>query len=356
MTIDHKLITPVMCKDDPLHTCDIVGKGGDKYAFKVNQDTLISANTKEYILAYRKKLFETRGLDVPADHDLSWRKDQAPLWTMDNLADKATDLYLWVKFDELGLSDGASITTVTDSGPLGSVLTANNGITYDANGINSLGVANMTADDDSFSIPDHANLDINGGKLEMHCVFKTSSDYDSTLNTGLAGDTRYFAYKKDASAARPIWSWLIAIKTNRGNTTRKPTLEREESSNNLGKAGNDTTLNDSTTLLMSLIQVDNTVDHYLNGSANGTPAGDFVHDPDSDGVLYIGNSAAQDSSIHGQLAEIIIIDHSLGSVIPQDSIREKIEGYLAHKWGLEGDLPADHTYKTDPPRRDSVYT
>ena len=25
---------------------------------------------------------------------------------------------------------------------------------------------------------------------------------------------------------------------------------------------------------------------------------------------------------------------------------EKVEGYLAHKWGLDGDLPNDHSYKT----------
>jgi len=29
--------------------------------------------------------------------------------------------------------------------------------------------------------------------------------------------------------------------------------------------------------------------------------------------------------------------------------REKIEGYLAHKWGLEADLPSDHNFKTSPP-------
>ena len=353
MTIDHKLITPIMCKDDPLHTCDIVG-GGNRYAFRVNQDTLISANTKEYILAYRKKLFEDRGLDVPADHDLSWRKDQAPLWTMDNLADKATDLYLWVKFDELGLSNGDSITTITDSGPLGSVLTANNGITYDANGINSLGVANMTANNDNFSIPDHANLDIDSGQLEMYVVFKTSSDWNSTLDS--LSDQRYFADKKDSSANFPRWSWQLGLIGGRGGATIKPAVSRLESGIAISKKGNTTTYADSTVFLESFIQVDQTFDFYHNGSANGTPSGNNVVDPDSDGILYIGNSSTKNQSIHSQLAEIIIIDHSLGAMVPQDSIREKIEGYLAHKWGIEGNLPADHTYKTYPPRRNAVYT
>ena len=29
--------------------------------------------------------------------------------------------------------------------------------------------------------------------------------------------------------------------------------------------------------------------------------------------------------------------------------REKLEGYLAHKWVVEGDLPAAHPYKASPP-------
>ena len=34
---------------------------------------------------------------------------------------------------------------------------------------------------------------------------------------------------------------------------------------------------------------------------------------------------------------------------PSDPIRQKIEGYLAHKWGLTANLPAGHPYKTTGP-------
>jgi hypothetical protein len=39
-------------------------------------------------------------------------------------------------------------------------------------------------------------------------------------------------------------------------------------------------------------------------------------------------------------------------VIPEvvsNAIAEKLEGYLAHKWGLTASLPADHPYKVNPP-------
>jgi hypothetical protein len=29
--------------------------------------------------------------------------------------------------------------------------------------------------------------------------------------------------------------------------------------------------------------------------------------------------------------------------------RQRVEGYLAHKWGLTANLPADHPYSITPP-------
>jgi hypothetical protein len=46
----------------------------------------------------------------------------------------------------------------------------------------------------------------------------------------------------------------------------------------------------------------------------------------------------------GLIGEIIICptEHD-------DITRQMVEGYLAHKWGLEGELPGAHPYKNDPP-------
>jgi len=35
--------------------------------------------------------------------------------------------------------------------------------------------------------------------------------------------------------------------------------------------------------------------------------------------------------------------------VNDDTTRQNAEGYLAHKWGLEGNLPADHPHKAAPP-------
>ena len=46
----------------------------------------------------------------------------------------------------------------------------------------------------------------------------------------------------------------------------------------------------------------------------------------------------------GQIAEIIAYDRGLSN-----GVRQKIEGYLAHKWGMESNLPSAHSYKVGKP-------
>jgi hypothetical protein len=48
--------------------------------------------------------------------------------------------------------------------------------------------------------------------------------------------------------------------------------------------------------------------------------------------------------MQGRIAEIVLV----GSAVDV-STRQKIEGYLAHKWGLTTNLPSGHPHKTDPP-------
>ena len=47
--------------------------------------------------------------------------------------------------------------------------------------------------------------------------------------------------------------------------------------------------------------------------------------------------------LHGEIGEFVVVSGDT------DATRELIEGYLAWKWGLEGDLPGGHPYKNAPP-------
>lgn len=57
----------------------------------------------------------------------------------------------------------------------------------------------------------------------------------------------------------------------------------------------------------------------------------------------IGNDGANQRS-RMQIGEIIILE-----AFVTITTRQKLEGYLAHKWGLTANLPAGHPYKTTPP-------
>lgn len=56
--------------------------------------------------------------------------------------------------------------------------------------------------------------------------------------------------------------------------------------------------------------------------------------------FFIGGVQGADSDQSVTIGEVVIITNELTS-----EVREKMEGYLAHKWNLESTLPAEHPYK-----------
>jgi hypothetical protein len=60
--------------------------------------------------------------------------------------------------------------------------------------------------------------------------------------------------------------------------------------------------------------------------------------------LIIGNQISKTISLLGRMGEFLIVS---GALIQSE--QEKIEGYLAHKWGLTASLPTSHPYKTAAP-------
>lgn len=82
---------------------------------------------------------------------------------------------------------------------------------------------------------------------------------------------------------------------------------------------------------------------YLDGTA-GTERTNFCTTWTSQSL---GLGAYQDGSanFNGELGEAIVFDSTLS-----ETDRQKIEGYLAWKWGLQGNLPAGHPYESSAPR------
>eukprot|EP00962_Isochrysis_galbana_P046495 scaffold18728_cov121-Isochrysis_galbana.AAC.1 len=57
-----------------------------------------------------------------------------------------------------------------------------------------------------------------------------------------------------------------------------------------------------------------------------------------------GPGGSFDAHYRGIISEVIMLDYN-----PAEADRQRIVGYLAHKWGLVANLPADHPYKSAAP-------
>jgi hypothetical protein len=79
---------------------------------------------------------------------------------------------------------------------------------------------------------------------------------------------------------------------------------------------------------------------YVNGIAqnakNGTTA--------TASGFILGTTSSNQQYWLGIMAEIIMIP-----ALSDNPQRQQIEGYLAHKWGMKGQLPASHPYINSPP-------
>ena len=67
---------------------------------------------------------------------------------------------------------------------------------------------------------------------------------------------------------------------------------------------------------------------------------------DGSGLTAFNQIAAYSNSdeLNGKMGEIVFVEGDTST-----ATRQKIEGYLAHKWGLTANLDAGHPYKTIPP-------
>ena len=61
------------------------------------------------------------------------------------------------------------------------------------------------------------------------------------------------------------------------------------------------------------------------------------------GGITVGNRFSLNEAWPGHLCEIIIYNRSITT-----TERQKVEGYLAYKWGLRSSLPTNHPYKNIP--------
>ena len=86
----------------------------------------------------------------------------------------------------------------------------------------------------------------------------------------------------------------------------------------------------------------------VDGYAATTVVNDYDNSLDSPLQLSLMRNRGNDDP-KGYMAEFITVAGLPGTGGTDNSLVEKTEGYLAHKWGLEGNLPDNHPYKSNKP-------
>jgi hypothetical protein len=80
-----------------------------------------------------------------------------------------------------------------------------------------------------------------------------------------------------------------------------------------------------------------------NGTLNGTQTRSGAGLTSTAGII-IGSNNSVSEPFTGFIGEVVLVPE-----IVSTSTRQQMEGYLAHKWGLTANLPADHPYKVNVP-------
>jgi hypothetical protein len=276
------------------------------------------------------------------------RRVTTELWTPADL----DDLFSWWKADSLDLSNDDLVSTWTDSSGNGYSVTASGATrptfkTSQFNGLPSLyfgGAQWLTTDNQNAWTFMHSAQSTIIAVWQAGIVAEPNINYALIGNNAGTGNNRGFNIQyddRDSASRNDLLFHLIG----RGGTVT-PQVVFNESANGFFPAN---TLN-----LLSVIgdpansaSVDR-IEMRLNGGA-ATKNNDRESTPTTSNPsfpLQIGSRGDGSVPLTGYISEIVIMD-----ALATTTDRQKLEGYLAHKWGLADNLPSDHPYKSAPPTK-----
>jgi hypothetical protein len=267
--------------------------------------------------------------NLPYDHPYRWDGTLfggPKLWRPTEIS---TALWLDAEDTSTITLNGSTVSQLADksgNGRNAAQATATAQPTYNATGINSKPSLIFDGVDDSLSTV--ANLGISGNSLftivAVHNVLSTAA-YLCPFSFGGTGAGNAFHWMITNAGAPNMWAGFdnstqlgivslssitspFIVSMNRTSTVNSSWRIRQNGSELSVTSGNTATVN--------LTSAPFNIGRYING------------------VNYANIN----------FGEIVVIPSSLDTLSMQ-----KLEGYLAWKWGLEASLPSDHPYKLLPP-------
>lgn len=245
--------------------------------------------------------------------------DGAALWTPALLG---TKLKMWLKGDDLAGSNGSTVATWTDASGNSNNATSGNAtlVTSGLNGKNTVAFASPSSQ--FFTLP--TGLVSSRTQSASFAVHKLNNSPPSGTNAGGAifGD----------------WG-------SQGLGNHEPYIDGNYYDGYLSSSRHTVSTVPTSTGWRILGLRSNASDWRLDMDATNY-ATDGTNTVGGGSAPLLGKTANAGANLYhdGQIAEIVDCNDFLTT-----SEKEKVEGYLAWKWGIQANLPVGHTYKSAAP-------
>jgi len=330
--------------NDPIFTLDIVGAEGDVGAtnciLKKNKTNLLGRGALDYIVSLRDSILTGRRLKIPGMWDHSWNIKKGPIWTPKEISSNAKlETWLMPEYFRPETSDPdvcIEATNYTDS----TEFTTNTSF-------EALTVTEM---------PDLAVPDV----TEMRQFKGLKFDSARTVMRGMA-NTMWNVGEED-------FMIVVVINTN-GCTGDEAVLTKKNTSHpylSVDFSGSNKDIFFTTggqsrlmtggasagKLIISCGRFSGTTLLYSNGEEEGSGIITNTDDVDTTQKPFLGTNAGLGAAhFGGTIFEVIFINEAkTGDNLVNATIRQKIEGYLAHKYLINNLLVSGHPYEDEPPR------
>ena len=245
------------------------------------------------------------------------------LWAPANLATPA-NMSVWLRSDTGITTVAGAMTAWTDkSSNANNASASGTGPAVSSGALNGYDTVNFNGSSHYMTIADAATLDLNAAGVSFIALVKTTKS--------TAASTQGLITKES--------TWNYSIKMD-GSSQGSVSFSNGSSSDESTAGSNP--VNDWNIAIMNKSDK-----YYVNGSEQGAAA--YTPAANNTKVVYLGawNASAGptvSSYFTGELAEIIVYNGQLTT-----NERQQIEGYIAHRYGLQSNLPSTHPYRNFAP-------
>ena len=239
---------------------------------------------------------------------------------------------------------GSNVSSITDKAGNFSI-TVNGTPTRVSSALNSLNVWDFSGSSEDFTTSDEQNVTDGSGNHWAIGVFLADtvddtqdSFYSFENNTVSSGSKRDYAVSAGNSSAFNGELDLDGLSSNRISSTI----------GNLQAFDSAVTLDAFHIVGTIFNKTGNQISARVDGADAFTPVNDYDRGINQKQDVRIMRNRANER-LDGRVAEFFVVGALPGTGGTDITEFQKAEGYLAHKWGLTGNLPSDHPFKNVSP-------